>query len=100
MKVNIYIKLISILFCLIIFIFYNIIGNHIEVIDLSRDLLIICDIKDISIWEYLLNHMVQNSQLRNFFVTLVIIRNKPLFLSLCRNQTLLSLIIKVFFLKN
>lgn len=70
-------------------------GNHIEVIDLSRDLLIVCDINDISIWENLLNHMDQKSQLRNFFVTLVIIRNKSIFLSLCRNQALLSLIMKI-----
>jgi hypothetical protein len=58
-------------------------GELYEVVELSRDLLFVCNIFDDSIWFQLIHHMLEKKQHRSLFSTLIMINKLPIFSRIC-----------------
>lgn len=58
-------------------------GIHLEVVELARDLLLVCQYDDTMIWFQLIQHMINKSQHRVLLQTLVITSKSKVFSELC-----------------
>lgn len=57
-------------------------GTHCEVVELCRDLLLVCRVDDVVVWYQLLQHMVVKCQTRSLQQTLLMIHNTRYFCEL------------------
>lgn len=57
-------------------------GAHCEVVELCRDLLLICRVDDVVVWYQLLQHMVAKCQTRSLQQTLLMVHNTRFFCEL------------------
>lgn len=58
-------------------------GIHLEVVELSRDLLLLCNVTDESIWYYLIDHMLKCGLQRVLCVTCTMIIHRNILTEIC-----------------